>query len=45
MTVDVAVGDVVTAIRSWRRRPLIIGAGAALIAAGWLNGLLAQDRR
>jgi hypothetical protein len=40
-----AFGDVLTAIGAWRHRPVIIGAGAALIAAGWLAGLLAQDQR
>jgi hypothetical protein len=40
-----AFGDVLTAIGAWRHRQAIIGAGAALIAAGWLAGLLAQDQR
>jgi hypothetical protein len=39
-----AFGDVLTAIGAWRRRPLIIGAGATLIAAGWLAGLLSRDQ-
>ena len=40
-----ALGDVLTAVGAWRRRPAFIGAGAALIAAGWFAGLLAQDQR
>ncbi len=39
-----ALGDVLTAIGAWRRRPSIIVAGAALIAAGWLAGLLARGQ-
>jgi hypothetical protein len=40
-----AFGDVLTAVGAWRRRPVIIVAGATLIAGGWLAGLLAQERR
>ena len=40
-----AFGDVLTAIGAWRRRPVIMVAGAALTAGGWLAGLLAQDQR
>jgi hypothetical protein len=40
-----ALGDVLTAIGAWRRRPSIIVLGWAVIAAGWSGGLLPQDRR
>jgi HAMP domain-containing protein len=35
-----ALGDVLTAIGAWRRRPFIIVLGWAVIAAGWSGGLL-----
>jgi hypothetical protein len=40
-----AVGDVLTAIGAWKRRPSIVAAGAALIAAGWCNGLMTQEQQ
>lgn len=33
-------GDVVTAIGAWRRSPGLIGAGLAVVLAGWSHGLL-----
>ncbi len=35
-----ALGDVITAVGAWRRRPVIILLGWAVVAAGWSGGLL-----
>jgi hypothetical protein len=40
-----AIGDVLTAIGAWRRRPVIILLGWAVVAAGWSGGLLPRNRR
>jgi hypothetical protein len=40
-----ALGDVLTAVGAWRRRPLILVLGWAVVAAGWSGGLLPQERR
>lgn len=33
-------GDVVMAVASWKRRPLVIAFGLLLVAAGWSQGLI-----
>jgi hypothetical protein len=40
-----ALGDVLTAIGAWRRRPSVIVLGWAVVGAGWSRGLLSQERR
>jgi hypothetical protein len=39
-----AIGDLLTAIGAWRRRPAIIVLGWAVVAAGWSGGLLRRDQ-
>jgi hypothetical protein len=37
-------GDVVMAVASWKRRPLLIALGLLIVAAGWSQGLLEGDQ-
>jgi hypothetical protein len=38
-------GDVVMAVASWKRRPLVVALGLLIVAAGWSQGLVEADHR